>query len=521
MNRWIFLYFTVWFGGTLWWVSSRFVDAEITPKWFFALFGAAVFCIACAALAFLPESLRKKGRFTSVAAAILPCAALQAAYALLQWGGLCDSRSSFPACGSFDNPAGLASALAFSIPFGFHLAENSQGGWRKAAWAATILVVVAIMASGSRSGILAVCAVCLVFFPMKWAKIRKPLALALVFVVAIASIFLYYNKKDSADGRLLIWQCTWELIKERPLAGHGPGGFQAHYMDAQADYFRKHPDSPYARLADNVKAPFNEYLGVLADFGLAGGLALAAIAILLARAWRKHPGGSSHPAMLCLLSVAVFSLFSYPFRYAHTWLYCGLSVAVLLRNAWPLPLKVWRRVAVPLTGCAAVAAVFGLRRMQAEMRWCETANLSLCGQTLKMLPAYEELYGELKGEPLFLYNYAVELNVAGRYAQSLRVGQECEARMADYFTRLLQAGNCRKLGRTEEAEAHLVQAAYMCPNRFVPLHELYLLHEAQADTPAMRRVAEAILRKPVKVDSPQVRGIIAKMKHQYITLKNN
>ena len=197
MNRWIFLYFAVWFGGTFWWVSSRFVDAEITPKWFFALFGAAVFCIACAALAFLPESLRKKGRFTSVAAAILPCAALQAAYALLQWGGLCDSRSSFPACGSFDNPAGLASALAFSIPFGFHLAENSQGGWRKAAWAATILVVVAIMASGSRSGILAVCAVCLVFFPMKWAKIRKPLALALVFVVAIASIFLYYNYLNS------------------------------------------------------------------------------------------------------------------------------------------------------------------------------------------------------------------------------------------------------------------------------------------------------------------------------------
>ena len=139
----------------------------------------------------------------------------------------------------------------------------------------------------------------------------------------------------------------------------------------------------------------------------------------------------------------------------------------------------------------------------------------------EVLPDYYELYGELKDEPLFLYNYAAELNVAGRYAQSLRVGQECEARMADYFTRLLQADNCRKLGRTEEAEAHLVQAAYMCPNRFVPLHELYLLHEAKADTPAMRRVAEAILRKPVKVDSPQVRGIIAKMKHQYITLKNN
>ena len=153
--------------------------------------------------------------------------------------------------------------------------------------------------------------------------------------------------------------------------------------------------------------------------------------------------------------------------------------------------------------------------MQAEMRWCETANLSLCGRTEEVLPDYYELYGELKDEPLFLYNYAAELNVAGRYAQSLRVGRECEA------TQLLLADNCRKLGRPAEAERHLEQAAHMCPNRFVPLHELYQLHEARADTPAMRRVAEAILRKPVKVDSPQVRVIIAKMKHQYSILKNN
>ena len=522
MSKWIFSYFAVWFGGSFWWVSSRFIDSEIVPKWFFAMFGTAVFCVVCAVAAFLLPEIRRTGaRFTAVSAAVLLCAASQAAYALLQWSGMCDSCGVFPACGSFDNPAGLASALAFSVPFGFYLAENSQGVLRKATWTAVVLVTAAVVASGSRSGMLAVCAVCLACLPTRWTSIRRPLALALLAVIAAASVFLYHYKKDSADGRLLIWQCTWELIKERPLAGHGPGGFQAHYMDAQADYFRAHPDSPYARLADDVKSPFNEYLGLLTDFGLAGGLVLAALVVLLFRAWRRHPVGSSRPAMLCLLAVAVFSLFSYPFRYAHTWLFCGLCATVSLRNAWPPSPTAWRWIAVPLAGCAVAASPAVLRRMQAEMRWCETANLSLCGRTEEVLPDYYELYGELKDEPLFLYNYAAELNVAGRYAQSLRVGRECEARMADYFTQLLQADNCRKLGRPVEAERHLEQAAHMCPNRFVPLHELYQLHEARADTPAMRRVAEAILRKPVKVDSPQVRVIIAKMKHQYSILKNN
>ena len=83
-----------------------------------------------------------------------------------------------------------------------------------------------------------------------------------------AVVFLYHYKQDSADGRLLIWRCTWSVIRESPWIGYGIGGFQAQYMDAQADYFKAHPGSPYVMLADNTQAPFNEYLGLLTEFGL-------------------------------------------------------------------------------------------------------------------------------------------------------------------------------------------------------------------------------------------------------------
>jgi O-antigen ligase len=60
------------------------------------------------------------------------------------------------------------------------------------------------------------------------------------------------------------------MIKEKPLFGHGVGGFKANYMNYQARYFEEHPDSKYAMLADNVNRPFSEYLLLLTEYGLAG-----------------------------------------------------------------------------------------------------------------------------------------------------------------------------------------------------------------------------------------------------------
>ena len=69
----------------------------------------------------------------------------------------------------------------------------------------------------------------LLYFPMKWPKIGKALTFGLVMLFTASSVFLYHYKKDSADGRLLIWQCTWNMIKERPLYGYGYGGYSYGY----------------------------------------------------------------------------------------------------------------------------------------------------------------------------------------------------------------------------------------------------------------------------------------------------
>lgn len=77
-------------------------------------------------------------------------------------------------------------------------------------------------------------------------------------------------QKDSANGRLLIWRVSSEMMVDAPLTGKGIGNFRKEYMHYQARYFRSHPHSPYAMLADNITYPYNEFLLIGVEQGIVG-----------------------------------------------------------------------------------------------------------------------------------------------------------------------------------------------------------------------------------------------------------
>lgn len=97
-DKWLFLFFLIWFGGMFWIVSERFVDAETDPKAYFALFGAVIFCTFWVLKTFRWD-MSSKFCFTDFAAAIMLCAVSQAFYAILQKTGVCTSFGAFPVCG--------------------------------------------------------------------------------------------------------------------------------------------------------------------------------------------------------------------------------------------------------------------------------------------------------------------------------------------------------------------------------------------------------------------------------------
>jgi hypothetical protein len=184
-----------------------------------------------------------------------------------------------------------------------------------------------------------------------------------------------------------------------------------------------------------VLHPFNEYLLILAEFGILGlGVATALVCFLI-RAYRRSPGDEKLAALTSLLALSVFSFFSYPFKYPFTWLILLLCVAIICNSFRHITCDVSAnktliiRAAVFLLSAGLTA--YAVLQTYAEMTWKRIARRSLAGQTLKVLPEYDKLYPLLGRNGLFLYNHAAELHHAKEYERSIAVFERCTRRFND------------------------------------------------------------------------------------------
>ncbi|MFA5229064.1 MAG: O-antigen ligase family protein, partial [Candidatus Paceibacterota bacterium] len=85
---------------------------------------------------------------------------------------------------------------------------------------------------------------------MKMAGKKKKLLLTIIgSVLIVGGLFLYRYKPASADGRLLIWRVSADMIADAPLFGHGIDGFSKEYMIYQANYFKENPTSYFTSVA--------------------------------------------------------------------------------------------------------------------------------------------------------------------------------------------------------------------------------------------------------------------------------
>ncbi|MBP8776674.1 MAG: O-antigen ligase family protein [Bacteroidaceae bacterium] len=503
------LWLAILLGTALWSVSNLFVDAEFSAKWYLLLPSITLGVIlGTISQLFTEKDIKKLLPTTNeIVLIILAVSSSQGIYGILQALGISTSPYANLVVGSFDNPAGFASALAFSFPFCFTLWRTKQRILQGIGILAGVILIFAIVASNSRTGMFTIAGVWLAYLFYTAKHSKKVIGLATVIALVSLLCFFYFYKKDSADGRVLIWKCTSEMIEERPLLGYGPSGFEANYMDFQAKHFVLQPQDKFAQLADNVKWPFNEYLQLVVSYGLVGGIALLVLVVLLIQAWRKHPSTSSTTAMGCLLSIALFSLFSYPFSYPFTWILFVGSIIILFYNAYPIKLGIQQNGLIIASLLLGAGSFLSIQRMRAEMEWCKISDLAMCGQGEEAFPTYERLKKELWRKPTFLYNYAAELNMAGHYNKSIEIGLECQKHYADYDLQLLLADNYFRSKQYEKAEACYKKANRMCPNRFEPLNELYFMYKKTGNSLMANQLGKEILNKPIKISSPEVKNL--------------
>ena len=496
--------------------SGLFQEYLNRPKSFFLLITTLLLLFVC----FVSRNgIRKtvcafKSRtfFNGVAIVCL----LVTVHGLLQYFGILPSyHRLFAVTGSFENPAGFAAVQAAMFPFVFtRYFDKECGRFLKIfSIVVSVLCATSVILAGSRTGFIAICAAIAVVLAYTDAvsslfKAHRWLWLLLVVIAVVSAILLYHIKKDSADGRVFIWNRCLELVKERPLFGYGRYGFHGHYMPAQADYFRAHPDSPYVMIADNVTTAFNEYLKLTVNYGLVGLAVAIALFVLIVRRLFKCDKQTKVLGLSFIASMFIMCQFSYPYMYGAVWL---LSLIAIV----PAFVDAGKEVVIPpyariiISSLLFIALGLSLRTMYYEMKWTEIAKRSIQGRAGRMMPYYEDVERVIGKNPLFLYNYAAELNAVNNFQESLDILTLCSESWNEYNVQNLYIDNYFKMGQLDNALKACDEAYYMAPSRFGPLYRKMLIYIASNDTINAIHMANKILDKPVKIQSEELDRIIS------------
>lgn len=501
--------------------SHLFTDPYIVPKWLAVIWLALILGVYCSIRIVYGKSVNIDLPALGINMSMLGC--IQAIYGFWQYLSLYSSHSASTITGTFDNPAGFASCLCFCLPFVVFLIIHNNKYIRYTGWIAGGVMIVAIFLSHSRSGIVSVVTVCVILLCGKFIHKRLWKYLLFVFMIGLLIISSYWMKKDSADGRLLIWRCGLEMVQDAPWLGHGIGSFEAKYMDYQADYFKKNGiQNRYAMLADNVKQPFNEYLGVLINFGIVGLALLLGIVGTLVYCYKQNLTQEKRIAFYILLSIGIFSLFSYPFMYPFTWMVTFLAVLMLTADYLKrIKIGTWGR---NIMYTATMMCFFwGLVRLgertQSERSWQEASVLALCHSYDESLPYYVSLKHQFKDNPYFLYNYAAVLTEAKEYETALEIALECRQYWADYDLELMIGENYQEQKDFISAEKYYKNASMMCPSRFTPLYQLFKLYKQLGENIRAYETAEMIINKPVKINSMTIRMMKREMEKEILQRK--
>jgi len=168
--------------------SKAFVNYAVSPKWYLATFDTALLVITYA-------SHRLWGTFTTrnqnrgvpvLIGAVAGSSFLVALQGTLQFFEVLKANGVFRVTGSLDNPAGLAACLCAGFPAGLYF-HNQPGKWKKKAAAfAGVTIILSIVLSGSRAGMLSLAVVC-PFWLLKQLSVK----LKSKHIIVIAEFFCY------------------------------------------------------------------------------------------------------------------------------------------------------------------------------------------------------------------------------------------------------------------------------------------------------------------------------------------
>ena len=461
-------------------------------------------------------------------------ALIEAVWGMLQLHGYSYSNHSlFRLTGSFFNPGPYSGYLAVIQPVCLWAALKFQKGMHYFAWICVGAILLVLPAGMSRSAWMAAVVACgWVYWEERigWRKTKavyiryKNATIPFIVIVAIlagcAIAGGYGMKRDSADGRLLMWKVTGKAIAGHPVTGTGLGGFPEAYAEAQAEYFKSgKATEKEKRVAGCPEYAFNEYLQVGLEQGIGGLIVFVAwLGSIVYYGIRNR----QHGAAGGVLALAVFAVSSYPLQLPSFWVALVFLGAISVTKGGTLTrssaLSVSSVCPITIISLLSLASVclFILQKGQYEAykRWGRIQMIYNNKAYESVAEDYHGLHDKLKHKPEFLFEEAQCLSKTGQHAEAIRVLERAKRLSGDPMIRYMIAKNRQMLGDYREAEEELLQAIGILPERLYPYYLLAKLYAEpefyQVDK--LRAAAGAVLTKEPKVESTAIREMREEVK---------
>lgn len=355
---------------------------------------------------------------------------------LLQIIGIhASSHSNFIMTGSFENPGpyGGFIAIMLAILGAYVLLNRNVDKWYEKvlvvlSMISCALCIIVLPASMSRAAWLALGVAALVFGLKElnladWIGKHKRNAIIASVLVLMVMTGVFFIKKDSAIGRLHIWNIELRAIADKPWTGHGKGSVLGVYGETQAEYFaEKDRLEIIKKVAGCPEYAFNEYLKIGVEYGIPTMFAVIAMLIVLIILLLKVRS----PFAYGLIAFCVFAFFSYP-----------LGVVKI--------------------------------KSEAEKQWESVRFLSGMEAYEDAVEEYAPLYEDLKDNYRYLYDYGYALYKCGRHEESNNFLKEGSRISSDPMFYNIMGRNNEALGLYEAAEYCYTHSHNMVPSRIYPL----------------------------------------------------
>ena len=453
--------------------------------------------------------------------------AIETVWGLCQvYGYTASNHLLYALTGSFYNPGPYSGFVAMCLPVCLHewlKRGKSIGGY--IALVVLLLMLCVLPAGMSRSAWIAAAVASAYIGWMHYKKkimagIRKHKALTVGAFIALSFVLggAYLLKKDSADGRLLMWKVAVQAIQEKPLTGYGWDYVAGAYGAAQERYFSK---GDYTEQEEHVAGSpeyvFNEYFQTAMAWGVP---VLCVILLLVIVAMTGHHVSGNYGLFGSMLSLAVFSFSSYPFQFPLFVAAFGLLVLTGL-SGWLRFFPVALLFPVGLCWCAGIYGGYVYfthvqEREAVKNRWQRVRMFYHSGAYSEAVESYMPFHESMKWNARYLFELGHACHKTGTHEESNRYLKEALKVSADPMILNIMGKNCQAEKRYQEAEHYLLRSVNRLPGRIYPYYLLFKLYDEMPEGKYVKGrkewAARMVLEKEPKVQSTAIREMREEVK---------